>query len=364
LRERSRYLNIAATGAEPALPYVVGDTFRLRAGARRYQLVGYDSGGACDSLLRSPGGRYLIYGTSRDGWPALELLDLMTGARSTFRTHACDPAWGEGDRIAYVHDVRFNSATGEYTARITVQQGLDGTPSAWTAGGAWTNLIWAGAHLLAGRNVGFYPGPLVILAGPRRQRIVDRGPGKLGPFLRVVALNPKGNEALLDAQRLGPRGGGPGSLDLAMLLRISDGKLLSTARVNRDEARDGELAALAADGSWQRSQIITTDGYFVGGSAHPPAALVTLTVAGDRVRLRSVKPLIDHGYPLDGQDLDQVSQARFLDAGGQHIAVWFDGAGQVEYLECDTVSKRCTSSATYGGPNAPGATFVSNPSRP
>lgn len=93
LRDRSRYLNVTAAGAGPALPYVLGATFRLRAGGRAYQLVGYHLGAACDSLLLSPNGRYVIYGTSRNGWPALMLLDLVTGARSVFHTRACAPAW-------------------------------------------------------------------------------------------------------------------------------------------------------------------------------------------------------------------------------------------------------------------------------
>jgi hypothetical protein len=59
-----------------------------------------------------------------------------------------------------------------------------------------------------------------------------------------------------------------------------------------------------------------------------------------------------------------VSQARFLDATGRHIAVWFHAIGQVEYLACDTVTGRCISTPNYGAAQATVATFVSNPSRP
>ncbi len=90
-RDLSRYLNIVAGGAEPALPYVLGSTFRLAADARPYRLIGYDSHRACDSLLRSPNGRCVIYGTSQTGWPALDLLDRSTGTRVVFRAQACDP---------------------------------------------------------------------------------------------------------------------------------------------------------------------------------------------------------------------------------------------------------------------------------
>ena len=364
---RSRYLNLVAGRAEPPLPYVVDSTFRLKAGLRPYRLVGYTPTGVCPALVRSPGGRYLIYGISRDGWPALEGLDLLTGRRFLFHIRACDPAWGRNGQIAYVHYVSFDSNSGVYTDRIMVQQGLRGTPSAWTGDAAWVNLIWAGEHLLADDDIalpaGFDQGPLVILDGPGQQRSLDGHPGERGPFSTVVALNPDGTEALLNTQRPGPYGGGAGSQDLATLIRIRDDTVLSTVEISRNET--GEVIALAPDGTWMANKIIATGGVFAGGTAHPPAVLVMLTVTGNRVQLRAVKPFLENGSPPMGQNLAFASQPTPLDASGSRVAVWFGELGHLQYLACNTVTGRCNASRNYGDPwQGTTTAFASNASRP
>lgn len=361
---RSRYLNIVAVGGEPALPYLLGSTFRLGAGARPYRVVGYNPNGVCGALLPSPSGRFLMYGVSRHGWPALEVLDLFTGARFLFHAHACDPAWGVEDQIAYVHYVSFSVDSGGY-GRIVVQHGLGGTPRAWTRDAAWTGPIWAGEALLASNDsVGGSQCPLEIIYGAGRQRGVDRHTRKFeGPCSTVVALNPQGTEALLDTQRLGPGGGGQGSEDLATLLRVSDGTVLSTVRIGMNE--QGAVVALAPDGDWSGDEVITTGGIFSGGSSHPPAALVTLTIIANHVQLHSAKQFLEQDSPPMGQNLAFASQARFLDASGDRIAVWFGGLGHLQYVACDTVTERCAASRNYGDPWAGTAgVFVSNPSRP
>jgi hypothetical protein len=360
-------LNIVSLGADPALAYVLGDTFRVKAGARGSQLVGFDPHGACDSLLRSPNGRYLLYGVSRNGWPALEQLDVATGARSLFRDRACDPAWGHDGRLAYLHYTKFSSATGDYRGQIVVQHGLTGASSNWTPTGAWANPIWAGADLLiSGDANSMIPGSLLIFYGPGKSREIDDGSNsKQAPFSRVVALNPQGTEALLDTERLGAGGGAGGAQDSATLIRINDDKVLSTAILNRnDSTGNSDLTALAPDGSWMVNQIITTDGVFWGGSSHPPATLITLTVTDNHVRLRSVKQLIQHGRLPLAEDLDQVTQATFLNGDRQHVAIWFKAIGQILYLACNTTTERCTTSPNYAADPTPTATFVTSPSRP
>ncbi len=367
-RDRSDALDIVGRGAGPALPFVVGSTAYLAAGARSYRLVGYDARDACASVARSPNGRDLIYGTSRHGWPALELLDLVTGARSLFRAHACDPAWGDENRLAYVHYVADDADLGSDSGRILVQHGIDAPPSPWTAIGGWTNLIWAADGLLANDDrpgpAAVSPGPLEIIRGPGQQLSVDGHSGRRGPFEIVVAVNPPGTEAVLDTEQLGPGGAGPGAEDRAALLQISNDTVLSTLRLNGDEARVSDLAALAPDGSWSQGEVITTDGVFLGGSTHPPATLVTLSVDHDRVRLMSVRPFLIHGRLPLAQDLDNVSQARFLDRDGVHVAVFFTAIGQLEYLACDMVTDRCLASANYAAEHATQATFLTGPSRP
>jgi hypothetical protein len=357
-RERSRYLNIVAGDAQPALAFVLGGALRLGSSGRSYRLVGFDSGDACDSLLRSPGGSYVVYGTSRGGWPALEVLDLSTGVRFTFRTHACDPAWGSDGQIAYVNYLS-NPASISFRARVLVQRGLGGPPHAWTGNGEWADPIWAGRDLLVGS---FNPGPLVIFYGPGRSRVVEGRPRVGKPYFTVVAVNPSGSEAVLDTQKVSATGF-DGDADLATLLRVRDDTVLSSVAVERPA-----YAGLASNGDWAGSTVITTDGVFDGGSSHPPATLVTLTVAGNRLRLHSVKPFSDAGYELVAQDLSEPYQPTFLDPNGRHIAVWFEAIGRLQYLDCDTLTGSCTASHNYTQSAPPAvaadAMFLSNPSRP
>jgi hypothetical protein len=168
---------------------------------------------------------------------------------------------------------------------------------------------------------------------------------------------------LLDTQRPGPGGAGPGSEDLATLLRVSDDRILSQALLARNE--EGAIEALAPDGDWQGDEIITTNGNFLGGVSHPPATLITLTVDGDRLRLRSAKSFVEDGYLPEGDDLPETSQPRFLDSSARHVAVWFSGAvGPLEYLDCDIRTGRYISSSRSYTAEPTGGTFVSNPSRP
>ncbi len=365
-RDLGRYLNIVGANAGPALPFVLGDAFRLKAGGRGRRLPGYDPG-VCGSLLRSPNGRYLLYGTSLNGWPALELLDLATGSRSLFQARACDPAWGSHGLIAYLRYSRYSAVTGRYSGRIIVQHGLAGVPSTWTGAGAWQSPVWAGGSLLVGSNAdAVIPGPLMIFYGPHHSRDVgeQRG-GDRRPFSSVVAVNPQGTEALLDTERLGAGGGGAGAQDSAALIRISDDRILSTVVLNSNEAPGGSnVAALAPGGSWIGDQVLTTNGVFLGGSSHPPATLITLTVTGRKLRLRSVKQFIQNGQLPLTEDLDQASQATPLPGKPYDIAVWFEAIGQIRYLQCDTLTDHCTTSPDYQAAMTPTATFVTNPSRP
>ena len=147
------------------------------------------------------------------------------------------------------------------------------------------------------------------------------------------------------------------------LLRVRDDTVLSSVAVERPA-----YAGLASNGDWAGSTVITTDGVFDGGSSHPPATLVTLTVAGNRLRLHSVKPFSDAGYELVAQDLSEPYQPTFLDPNGRHIAVWFEAIGRLQYLDCDTLTGSCTASHNYTQSAPPAvaadAMFLSNPSRP
>lgn len=262
---------------------------------------------------------------------------------------------------------KYSSATGSYSGQICVQHGLTGKASNWTREGVWADPVWAGGSLLlrsGSRDV--IPGPLMIFYGPQKAHHVDhQTSGNQRPFSTVVAVNPQGTEALLDTERLGRGGGGSGATDSATLLRISDDRVLSTATLDRNEANPShDIAALAPGGSWIGQQVITTDGPFLGGSSHPPATLITLTVTSTQVRLRSVKQFIQNRRLPMAQDLDQATQATPLHSDAQDVAVWFKAIGQIQYLQCDVTTDSCTRSPNYAAAVTPTAALVTNPSRP
>jgi hypothetical protein len=206
----------------------------------------------------------------------------------------------------------------------------------------------------------------MIFHGPEKSSKLDHQTrGNRSPFSTVVAVNPQGTEALLDTERLGPGGGGAGATDSATLLRISDDAVLSTATLDRNESSgSSDIAALGRGGSWIGEQVVTTNGVFFGGSSHPPATLITLTVTGAQVRLRSVKQFIQNGRLPFAEDLDQATQAMFLHSDPQDVVVWFKAIGQIQYLQCDIATDRCTNSPNYAAAVYPTATLVTNPSRP
>ena len=68
-----------------------------------------------------------------------------------------------------------------------------------------------------------------------------------------------------------------------------------------------------------------------------------------------------------GQEHANASQARFLDADGRRVAVWFNAIGQLRYVVCDTLTANCTGSRNYdelAQPQEASAMFVTNPSQP
>jgi hypothetical protein len=150
-----------------------------------------------------------MYGVANRGWPSLEVLDLATGERYAFRSHACDPAWGEDDEIAYVHYVRFDSDTGASSGEIRVQHGLSGPPRAWTGNGARANPIWAGRDLLADHfnDLITNPSPLIVLyvrTTSAASAVMFAGWGRSSQWLHSTPRGPKRCSTPNDPVRAAP----------------------------------------------------------------------------------------------------------------------------------------------------------------
>ena len=86
---------------------------------------------------------------------------------------------------------------------------------------------------------------------------------------------------------------------------------------------------------------------------------------GVGVTVRSADPESDEvelgGRDTEDRSLVALSQARFLDTSGRHVAFWLYAIGQLRYIACDAVTGRCSSN--YGHPlgdSATDATFVSH----
>lgn len=362
LRQRWQYLNISPGQVRPAAPFLLGGRLQLTAGGRSYVLPGR-AASLCTTVVPSLDGRYVIYGVNAGRWLKLELLNVRTGRRSTFRNRACGVAWGEHDEIAYTREESPNPQGNDlFRGRIVVQHGLRGHAKVWTGGGEWTGLTWAGTHLLAvdqRRDAPF--GRLVISSGSARERTVAAVKGDAGPFLSVVAVSPSGRDVLLDEQRV-VKGGGE---DLARLVRVRDGRTLATLRLSGPPAGSGLY-----QGSWRAGHVIATNGYFDGGSSYPLASLTQLTITGHRLRLDWTRFFLERGYELIGQDSAFAGRPRYLTANLRQVAVWFSAGhgAELRYARCDTLTGACPASRDEepNDINAGSITgeFVSNPSRP
>jgi hypothetical protein len=89
---------------------------------------------------------------------------------------------------------------------------------------------------------------------------------------------------------------------------------------------------------------------------------VALETAQDGVcvTVRSAGPESDE-VEFDSRDtadrsLVALSQARFLDPSGRHVAVWVMRSGSSQYIACDAVTGRCSSN--YDHPLGDSATYA------
>jgi len=363
----SSALNIVPGKVAPTTPYIANRLFRLRAGARAFPVSPPWRYSDClgPKAIQSPNGRYLLLNTRpRHSPPRLELLDTRAGSIRVFERSACAPAWSSKGQIAYLRLDRYRANSFKpVVGRIVVQQGLTGSRVTWSRGD-FGPLMWAGPVLLsASETVTTGNAALRMLRRPGRASPVNVGPAGRSPYVEgsstsVVAVNPSGTRVLLDVEK----GFHGFPRDFAMLLRVRDGRVVSRLLL------PDTGTALASDGDWLGDRIVTTDAVYPGLTTHPPAALITLGVHRDGLRLVSERGFEYKGRPIPLQSFPSVFQARFLDSDRQKVAMWFGPLAPQLYLQCNLKTLICLAGQGSAQTLIPSiraeGSFVSNPSRP
>jgi hypothetical protein len=194
---------------------------------------------------------------------------------------------------------------------------------------------WVGGQLIAADN-----GMLAAFTSPTAHRALPTAGGSTQPtYDSVIAVSLDHREMLVDSQSLGPGGGGEGAVDRAELIRLSDGRMVGSRLISHEESVPAALGA----GDWRGEAVISPQATFSGGAAPPyPPGLGLLTVAaGDPIRLRWFKPVLDHRDPFWGQDKASIYGPEFTGRGISTIEAWLAGIGTLYYVTCNLDSGRC-----------------------
>ena len=253
--------------------------------------------------------------------PSLRLIDLATDVDTLVADGACAPAWAADGRIAYVQGAvaGWSPGRGPRSGTIVVRATPGSRPAVWSSEAAgYQDLRFVGGGILATR-LDPDMSALVLFGRPGAARVVGRK-------MQLIAVAPSGSRALVTtipdlygSERATVR-----------LLRLPDGGELSSLRL------DPEAENLAPGGSWQGVRVVTSVGFFPGGTTHPRPALFILDTTGDRLRIEEefgfASRLVGPGPFADFQ------QPSFVDSS--HVAGLFGYFGE-RYLSCDLVAHVC-----------------------
>lgn len=279
-----------------------------------------------------PAGRTLVYNSWRGRRPTLRLRDLRTGRDSLLDEGAHSAAVARAGRLAYfkalspdLRDAR------RYVGHVVVRRSQRARPRAWTARpGRYVVAAWAARRVVFYRLGTTFP-DLLVLDGPRRQRLLARGSA-------LVALSPDGRRAFISRYGASPP-----------LVRVVDIK--SGVERARLEVGAGGVKYVVESGSWTGDLV----------AAATTTGIAVLRVGDATIELEQV---LRAGLAFS----TGLSEPRAAD-GGRRVVAWGEtpsqprqAVPQAALVECDRLTLRCVRAAT-GTSTAPPRP-VYNPSRP
>jgi hypothetical protein len=280
------------------------------------------------AAVPSPDGRYLAYNSwlelRRDdpglSWsdqgidpgdplatPSLRLYDTRSATEGLLDEGAFSLAWRSDGALAYFKGAERDYRAGvRYVGDIVVRASLEAEPEAWTSERArYIVAAWAGDRLIAYRESEGEALDVLVLDGPRHMRV-------LAADSALVAISPDGRRAFVEQ---GPAQGRPS----VRVVDVVTGKVRGTLDLTRIDPAVGWVGYA---GDWLGDRIV----------ASSVSGLAVFRVRGRSIALeRSIRA----GAP-------SLAEPRFTDPSGRHVTAWASSPGVAAFLECDSLSGRCT----------------------
>ena len=310
------YVGLVTVGRGPAVPVTVQrGKLVLLPGSRQIRAAVSRDFGACDTFLSaSASGRWLAYTTVAGD---LHVIDLRTRNEYSLGP-GCDPAWGPGDRLAYLVATTASLVNNTYRSAIVVRKAPLSSGTVWARGELW-GLTWAADRLLYSRSRATFPHEqLVVASSPRAARLVPRpAAGHNDPLL--IAASPDGRRLVVQVDR----SSGGNNRTYEDLVDSATGKVLS-------ELVPKGFQGLAP-GVWVGDRVVAPQGGALGGSSHPQPELIRLGTSGDKLRVLQVRD--EHA----GDDLADVH-----DIGGDRVAVTHYSGKSSTLLSCRVSTLTCS----------------------
>jgi hypothetical protein len=322
-------------GASADVPYVVGDRLFGMGGTRPAELAAAVNtmllGTLAPAVVPARSGAAFAYNTFRGRRPVLRVRR-GPGADSVLDEGAHSVAWSRAGGLAY-----FKATSADlrdprrYLGHVVVRRSTSAPATARTPRpGRYVVAAWAQGSVLAYRLGTSFP-DLVVLDGPRRQRVLARASA-------LVAVSPDGRRAFVSSYGLTP--------PVVRLLDVASSRELSRLRVDRQAA-----AYVLESGSWVEDRVF----------AATTTGVVVFRVMDDAVELDRVLRT-EHEFPTG------ILEPRGLD-GGRRVVMWGELASQpreaiprAALVECEVATFRCSRVAVASSAAPPRPVY--NPSRP
>jgi hypothetical protein len=351
--------------AAPLLaPFIYPSTPLVVPSADRTKVVYHSWQGDLGSRTRGP-----------RGVPVLRLFDSASGRDVVLARGAHSPAWRADGVLAYArarlsHEPRGVIQIGK--GHLVVRRTLDGPAVRWsTIPSRWTDVVWAGRHLLArarfetpskwGGLIASYQ--FHAFSGPGRSRRLPLG--------ALIAVSPDGRYAFGHAKP-----DGQGTDHLMRLIEVATGRVVA------------EIRQTSGPGAWAGDTIILTTGFVSEPLGPGPGGIrvlprpshvqvIVLRFSGGRLTVERELRLSREVIEATGLQAENFQfyygSPTFVDKAARQftarVAIHNTDrerkiTNMVVYLTCDWIEVRCRRGRSLDPHRFRWSTLVYNPSRP
>lgn len=275
--------------------------------------------------------KLVAYNSWRGRRPTIRVRRLRGASDVELDAGAHSPAWRRDGAIAHFKALRPELGDPRrYLGHVVVRESLGARVRPWTPrAGRYVVAAWAQRRLLVYRLGRSFP-DLLVLDGPRRQRVLARGTA-------LVALSPDGRRAFLSRYGASP--------PVVHVVDVASGGELARLRVPRDRVR-----YVTESGSWIDDVVV----------AATTTGLAAFRVEKRAIRLEQVLRA-GAGFPL-GLWEPRVSADERVVAWGELESRPRQAIPETVLIDCDRLTMSCVRVATGTQVTPPRPVY--NPSRP